>query len=223
MIVMLWTLLMPDTIPRQASKPAQTKTSATVARNLGPHKSLKHMKSSMRDRCGHALSAIKSQKAMTSALFINTTGPNMIGGTCTSVLLPPVPLMATHVVMMNSTLYGGICRRTMACGPPWVVPNVMGPSAVSKHSKNIYQTAWAEKITLAQNKPLMLRKHLNVISVQRNTQHRLHYSSTRRCTMALTRSMCAACVAKLSAQQQPSTNTKRYIKVAKVFKPNSKF
>ena len=220
---MLWTLLMPDTIPRQASKPAQQKTSATVASNLGPHKSLKHTKSSMQDRCGHALSAIKSQKVMTSALFINTAGPNMMGGTCTSALLPPVPLMATHMVMMNSTLYGGICRRTMACSPPWVVLNVMGPSAVSKTSKNIYQAARAKKISLAQNKPLMLRKDLNVISVQRNTPHRLHYSSTRRCTKALTRSMCAACVAKLSAQQQPSTNKRRYIKVTKVFKPNSKF
>ena len=80
-----------------------------------------------------------------------------------------------------------------------------------------------KKISLAQNKPLMLRKDLNVISVQRNTPYRLHYSSTRRCTKALTRSMCAACVAKLSAQQQPSTNMKRYIKVTKVFKPNSKF
>ena len=194
-----------------------------MARNLGPHKSLKHMKSSMWDRCGHALSAIKSQKVMTSTLFINTTGPNMIGGTCTSALLPPVPLMSTQMVMMNSTLYGGICRRTMACSPPWVVPNVMGPSAVRKHSKNMYEAAWAKKISVTQNKPLMLRKDLNVISVQRNTPHRLHYSSTRRCTKALTRSMCAVCVAKLSAQQQPSTNTKRYIKVTKVFKPNSKY
>ena len=194
-----------------------------MASNLGPHKSLKHMKSSMWDRCGHALSAIKSQKVMTSALFINTTGPNMIGGTCTSALLPPVPLMATHMVMMNSTLYGGICRRTMVCGPPWVVPNVMGPSAVSKPSRNIYQAAWTKKISLAQNKPLMLRKDSTVMSVQRNTPHRLHYSSTRGCTKALTRSMCAACVAKLSAQQQPSTNMKRYIKVTKVLKPNFKF
>ena len=108
MIVMPWTLLMPNTIPRQASKPAHQKTSATVARNLGPHKSLKHMKSSMWDRCGHALSAIKSQKVMTSTLFINTTGPNMIGGSCTSALLSPVPLMATHMVMMNSMVaYAG--------------------------------------------------------------------------------------------------------------------
>ena len=145
MIAMPLTLLMPDTIPRQASKPAQQKTSATVASNLGPNKSLKHMKSSMLDRCEHALSAIKSQKVMTSALFINATGPNMRGGTCTSALLSPVPLMATHMVMMNSTLFGGICRRTMACSPPWVVPNVMGPSAVSKHSRNIYQTAWAKR------------------------------------------------------------------------------
>ena len=120
-----------------------------MARNLGPHESLKHMKSSMQDRCGHALSAVKSQRVMTSALFINTTGPNIIGGTCISALLPPVPLMATHMVMMNSTLYGGICRRTMACSPPWVVPNVMGPSAVSKHSKNIYQAAQAKKISFA--------------------------------------------------------------------------
>ena len=195
---------MPDTIPRQASKPAQQKTSATVASNLGPHKSLKPMKSNIPGKCGHALSVIKSQKLMTSALFINTTGPNMRGGTCTSALLTPVPLMATHMVMMNSTLYGGICRRIMACSPPWVVPDVMGPSGASKPSRNIYQPAWAKKISLAQNKPLMLRKDSNVISVQRNTPHRLHYSSTRRCTKVLTRSMCAACVVKLSAQQQPS-------------------
>ena len=147
----------------------------------------------------------------------------MRGGTCTSALLTPVSLMATHVVMMNSTLYGGICRRTMACSPPWVVPNVMGPSAVSKPSRNIHQLAQAKKISLAQNKPLMLRKDSNVMSVQRNTPHRLHYSSTTRCTKALTRSMCAACMVKLPAQQQPCTNTKRYIKVPKVFKPNSKF
>ena len=142
---------MPDTIPRQASKPAQQKTSATVDSNLGPHNSPQHMKSSMLDRCGHALNAIKSQKVMTSALFVNTAGPNMRGGTCTSALLTPVPLMATHMVMMNSTLYGGICRRTMACSPPWVVPNVMEPSAVSKPSRNIYQPAWVKKISLAQN------------------------------------------------------------------------
>ena len=222
MIVTPWTLLMPDTIPRQALKPAHQKSSATVARNLGPHKSLKHMKNSMWDRCGHALSAIKSKKVMTSTLYKHYRTQHDRRH-CTSALLPPVPLTATHMVMMNSTLYGGICRRTMACSPPWVVPNVMGPSAVSKHSKIIYQAAWAKKISLAQNKPLMLRKDLNVISVQRNTPHRLHYSSTRRCTKALTRSMCAACVAKLSAQQQPSTNMKRYIKVTTVFKPNCKF
>ena len=36
---------------------------------------------------------------MISALFINTTGPNMRGGTCTSALLTPVPLMGTHMVI----------------------------------------------------------------------------------------------------------------------------
>ena len=90
---------MPDTIPRQASKPVQQKTSATVVSNLGPQKNLKHMRSKMPDRCGHALSVIKSQKVMTNVLFTNTTGPNMRGGTCTSALLTPVPLMATHMVM----------------------------------------------------------------------------------------------------------------------------
>ena len=115
------------------------------------------------------------------------------------------------------------CRRTMACGSPWVVPEVMGPFAASKPSKNIYQPAQAKRIGLAWNRPHMQGKSSNVMSVQRNIPHRLHYSSTRRCTKALTRSMCAACVAKLSAQQQPSTNMKRYIKVTKVFKPNSKF
>ena len=214
---------MPDAIPRQASKPVQQKTSATVVSNLGPQKNLKHMRSNTLDRCGHALSVIKSQKVMTNALFTNTTGPNMRGGTCTSALLTPVPLMGTHMVMTNSTLFGGISRRTVGCGTPWVVPNVMGPFAASKPSRNMYLPAQAKRISLAPNRPHVQRKCSNVMSVQRNIPHRLHYCSTRRCTKALTRSMCAACVVKLSAQPQPCKNTKRYINITKVFKPNSKF
>ena len=168
------------------------------------------MRSNMSDRCGHASSVIKSQKVMTNALFTNTTGPNMSRSTCTSAVLTPVPLMAIHMVMMNSTLFGGICRRTMACGPPWVVPDVMGLFAASKPSRNIYQSAQAKRINLAQNRPHIQRRSSNVMSVQRNIPHRLHYSSTRKCTKALTRSMCAACVVKLSAQPQPCTNMKRY-------------
>ena len=103
---------MPDTIPRQASKPAQQKTSATVANNLGPHKSLKHMKSSMPDRCGHVLSAIESKGNDKCSVIKNTTGPNMRGDTCTSALSTPVPLMATHMVM-NSTLL------VAYAGGPW--------------------------------------------------------------------------------------------------------
>ena len=166
--------------------------------NLGPQKNLKHMRSNTLDRCGHALSVIKSQKLMTNALFTNTTGPNMRGGTCTSELLTPVPLMATHMVMMNSALFGGICR-TMACSLPWVVPDVMRPFAARKPSRNIYQPAQEKRITLAPNRSHMQRKSSNVMSVQRNIPHRLHYSSTRRCTKGLTRSMCAACVVKLSS------------------------
>ena len=214
---------MPKTIPRQASKPVQQITSATVVSNLGPKKNLKHMRSNILVRCGHALSVIKSQKVMTNTLFTNTTGPNMRGGTCTSALLTPVPLMGTHMVMMNSTLFGGICRRTMVCGPPWVVQNVMAPFAADKPSRNIYQPAWAKRISLAPNRPHMQRKSSNVMSVQRNIPHRLYYSSKRRCTEALTSSMCAACMVELSTQPQPCTNMKRYIKVTKVFKPNSKF
>ena len=143
---------MSDTILRQTSKPAQQRTSATVANNLGPHKSLKLMKSSMPAKCGHALSAIKSPKVMTSVLFTNITGPNMRGGTCTSALVIHVPLMDTQMAMMNNTQYGAICRRIMACGPPWVVQNVMGPA--SKSSRSTYQPAQAKKISLAPSKPL---------------------------------------------------------------------
>ena len=173
---------MPDTILRQASKPVQQKTSATVVSNLGPQKNLKHMRSNMPDRCGLASSMIKSRKVMTNTLFTNTTVPNMRGGTCINALLTPVPLMGTHMVMMNSTLFGGICGRTMACSPPWVVPDVMGPFAASKPSRNIYQPARAKRISLAPNRPHMQRKSSNVMSVQRNIPHRLHYLSTRRCT-----------------------------------------
>ena len=190
---------MPNTIPRQASKPIQQKTSATVVSNLGPQKNLKHMRSNTPDRCGHASSVIKSQKVMTNVLFTNTTGPNMREGTCTSAVLTPVQLMATHMVMTNSTLFGGICRRTMACSPPLVVPNVMGPFAESKPSRNKYQPAWAKRISLAPHRCHMQRKSSNVMSVQRNIPHRLHYSSTRRCTKALTRSMCSLCGKALSS------------------------
>ena len=116
------------------------------------------MRSNTPDRCRHASSVIKSQKVMTNMLFTNTTGPNMRGGTCTSALLTPVPLMATYMVMMNSTLFCGICRRTKACSPPWVVPNVMGPFAASKPSRNIYQPAWAKRICLTPKQTLYAEK-----------------------------------------------------------------
>ena len=91
--------MIPDTIPKQASKPVQQKTSATVVSNLGPQKNLKHMRSNMLDRCGQSSSVIKSQKVMTNMLFTNTTGPNMRGGTFTSALLTPVPLMGTEAFL----------------------------------------------------------------------------------------------------------------------------
>ena len=72
----------------------------------------------------------------------------------------------------------------------------------SKQTKQKHiPTCPTKKISLAQNKPLMLIKHSNVMSAQIKILHRLHYSSTRRCIEVLTRSMSAACVVKLWAQQ----------------------
>ena len=128
------------------------------------------------------------------------TGPSMKGGTCISALLTHAQLMATHMAMMNSTLYGGICRRTLGYAPPWVVLNVMATSAANKASRNIYPPAQAKKTNMAPNRHPMLRKSSNVMSVQRNTPQRLHYSSIRRCTKALPRSICAASVVKVSVR-----------------------
>ena len=109
---------------------------------------------------------------------------------------------------------------------PQVVLNVMAPSAANKASRNIYPPALAIKTNVAPNRHPMLRKSSNVMNVQRNTPQRLHYSSIRRCTKALTSSICAASVVKVSVQPQPCTYTKRYIKITehiKKSKPNSKF
>ena len=102
--------------------------------------------------------------------------------------------------------------------PPWVVLNVMAPSATNKASRNIYPPALAKKTNMAPNRCPMLRKGSNVTNVQRITPERLHYSSIRRCTKALTRSICAASVVKVSVQPQPCTDMKRYIKITEYIK-----
>ena len=96
-----------------------------MASNLPPQMSLRHMRNKMPDRHGHVLSAIKSPKSMTNAQFTSTTAPSMKGGTCISALLTHAQLMANHLGMMSSIWSGGICRRTMACTPPWGVPSVI--------------------------------------------------------------------------------------------------
>ena len=226
-MIVTWLILqMSDTILRLVSKPVQPKTNAIVVSNIPLQRNSKHMRNNVLDRCGHVLSVIRNPKVMTNVPCTSTTGPSMKGGTCISALLTHAQLMATHMAMMNSTLYGGICRRTMGCDPPWVVLNVMAPSAANKASRNIYPPAQAKKINMAPNRHPMLRKSSNVTNVQRNTPQTLYYSSIRRCTKALTRSMCAASVVKVSVQPQPCTDMKRYIKITehiKKSKPNSKF
>ena len=134
---------------------------------------------------------------MTNAQFTSTTGPSTKGGTCTSALLTHAQLMATHLGMMSSTWSGGICRRTMACSPLWGVPSVMGHFVANKVSRNMFPLARAKRINLAPNKHHMQRKSLDAMSVQRNILWRLHSCSTRKCTKALQRSMCAASVVRL--------------------------
>ena len=196
---MLWTLLMPDTIARQASKPAHQKTSATVARNLGPHKRLKHMKSSMQDRCGHALSAIESKGNDKCSIYkhYRTQHDRRHLHQCTfatcSIDGHPHGNDDQYTVWWHMQEDHGLqsplgclkCNGTF-CSKQTQQKHI--PSCPGKKDKfGPKQTPYAEK-------------DLNVISVQRNTPHRLHYSSTGRCTKALTRSMCTTCVVKLSAQ-----------------------
>ena len=161
MIVMLLILLMGITTPRQVLRHVQPKINATVASNLPPQMNSRHMRNNMPDRCGHVLSMMKNQKAMTNAQFTSTTGPSTKGGTCTSVLLTHAQLMATHLGMTSSTWSGGICRRTMACTPLWGVPSVMGHFAANKVSRNIFPLARAKSINLAPNRHHMQRKSLD--------------------------------------------------------------
>ena len=175
----------------------QPKINATVASNLPPQMNSRNMRNNMPDRLGHVLSVIKSQKAMTNAQFTSTARPSMKGGTCTSVLLTHAQLMATHLGMMSITWSGDMYRRTMACTPPWGVPSVKGHFAANKVSRNIFPLAQAKRINLAPNRHDLQRKSLDVMSVQRNIPRRLHTCSTRKCTKALQRSMCAASVVRL--------------------------
>ena len=184
------------TTPRQVLRHVQPKINATVTSSLPPQMNSRHMRN-MPDRCGHVLSVIKNQKAMTNMQFTSTTGPSMKGGTCTSALLTHSQLMATHLGMTSSTWSGGICRRTMACTPPWGVPSVKGHFAANKVSRNIFPCAQAKRINLAPNRHHIQRKSLDAMSVQRNIPWRLHSCSTRKCTKALQRSMCAASVVRL--------------------------
>ena len=197
MIVMWLILLMGITTPRQVVRHVQPKINATAASNLPPQMNSRHMRNNMLDKCGHCLSVIKSQKAMTNAQFTSTTGPSMKGGTCTSAVLTHARLMATHLGMRSSTWSGGICRRTMACTSFWGVPSVMAHFAGNKFSRSIFPLAWAKRINLAQNRHHMLRKSIDVMSVQRNIPRRLHLCSRKKCTKALQRSMCAASVVRL--------------------------
>ena len=179
MIAMQLIIQMGITTPRQVSRHVQLKINATVASNLPPQMSLRHMRNNMPDRHGHVLSVIKSPKAMTNMQFTSTTGPSTKGGTCISALLTHAQLMATHLGMTSSTWSGGICRSTMACTPPWGVPSVIGHFAANKASRNIFLLAQAKKIYFAPNRHHMQRKRLDAMSVQRNIPQRLHSCSTR--------------------------------------------
>ena len=197
MIVMQLILQMGITTPRQVSRHVQLKTNPTAASNLPPQMNLRHVRNNTLDMHGHVLSVMKSQKAMTNAQFTSTTGPSMKGGTCTSAHFTHAQLMATHLGMMSSTWSGGICRRTMACTPPWYVPSVKGHFAANKACRNIFPLAQAKRINLAPNRHHMQRKSSDVMSVQRDIPQRLHSCSTIKCTKALQRRMCAASVVRL--------------------------
>ena len=134
---------------------------------------------------------------MTNVQSTSTTGPSMKGGTCTSALLTHAQLMATHLGMMSSTRSGGICRRTKVCASPWGVQNVTGHFAENKASRNIFPLAWTKKINMAPNRHHMQRKSSDAMNVQRNIPQRLHSCSTRKCTRALQKSICAASVVRL--------------------------
>ena len=153
----------------------------------------------------------KKSKVMTNMLCTSTTRPSMKGCTC---------ICTYDMCSVDGHPYGNDEQYTVwwhmqedhGLWSPWVVLNVMAPSA--------------KKTNMAPNRHPMLRKSYNVTNVQRNTPQRLHYSSIRRCTKALTRSICAASVVKVSVQPQPCTDLKRYMKITehiKKSKPNSKF
>ena len=96
-----------------------------------------------------------------------------------------------------------------------------------KVSRNIFPLARAKRINLAPDRHHMQRKSLDAMSVQRIIHWRLHSCSTRKCTKALQRSICAASVVRLWVQPQPCTDMKKSMKIIKNKikrkKPNSKF
>ena len=200
---MPWTLLTPDTIPRQALKPAQQKTSATVARNLGPHKSLKHMKSSMSKQVWACFECNKESKgndkhSVYKQYRIQHDRRHLhqcTFATC-SIDGHPYGNDEQYTVWWHMQEDHGL-QSPLGC------PKCDGTFCSKQTQQKHIPSCPGKKISLAQNKPLMLIKDSNVMSVQRNTPHRLHYVSTRRCTKVLTRSMYLACVVKLSVHNSP--------------------
>ena len=145
MIVTQSILQMGITTPRQVSRHVQLKTNVTAASNLPPQMNLRHMRNNMLDRCGHVLSVIKSQRAMTNTQFTSTIGPIMKGGICTSALLTHAQLMATHLGMTSSTWSGGIYS-------PLGCPKCEGKFC-SKQSKHKHiPTCLGKRINLAPNR-----------------------------------------------------------------------
>ena len=69
----------------------------------------------------------------------------------------------------------------------------------SKQSQQKHIPTWPgqKRINMAPNRHHMQRKSSDAMIVQRNIPRRLHSFSTRKCTKALQRSMCAAYVVRL--------------------------
>ena len=82
------------------------------------------------------LTVVSSQRVMTEELCISIIGHSMSTGTSINVPLMVAVLMGILLGMMNSTWYGGICRRIMGCASPWGALSVMAHFVPNKHNKN---------------------------------------------------------------------------------------
>ena len=122
-----------------------------------PRLNLLNMRNSMQAKPGLVLTVVSSQRVMTKELCTSIIGHSMSTGTSINVPLMGAVLMGILFGMMNSTWYGGICRRIMGCTSPWGALSVMAHFVPNKHNKNRLPHVQGRRPNLA---PMVKKKYM---------------------------------------------------------------